>query len=185
VVIACTASTVIPAAAFGPGADREHGGAASTRRLVIDLGLPRNVDPAVSALPGVELLDLETVRLHAPLEELSAHEDARALVAHAASTFAGDQAVEPAIVALRTHISALVDAEIERSRRRAASPEAAAETEAALRHLAGVLLHEPSTRARDLAAEGRAEEFVAGLDAVYGVRAELGEAVRHSGEASA
>jgi glutamyl-tRNA reductase len=176
VVIACTASTVIPAAAFA---------ASYSRRLVIDLGLPRNVDRAVATLPGVELLDLETVRLHAPLEELSAHEDARALVAHAASTFAGDQAVEPAIVALRTHISALVDAEIERSRRRAASPEGAADTEAALRHLAGVLLHEPSTRARDLAAQGRASEFVAALGAVYGLDAELADRAADIDDASA
>ncbi|MDQ2697932.1 MAG: glutamyl-tRNA reductase, partial [Actinomycetota bacterium] len=114
-----------------------------------------------------------------------AHEDARALVAHAASTFAGDQAVEPAIVALRTHIAALVDAEIARSRRRAASPEAAAETEAALRHLAGVLLHGPSTRARELAAEGRAEEFVAALEAVYGIHSTLADPAAEQGEASA
>jgi glutamyl-tRNA reductase len=152
---------------------------------VIDLGLPRNIDPAVASVPGVELLDLETVRVHAPLEELTAHEDARALIAHAASTFAGDQAVEPAIVALRTHIAALVDAEIERSRRRAASPEAAAETEAALRHLAGVLLHGPSTRARDLAAEGRADDFVTALEALYGVQSQLAKPEADAGEATA
>ena len=110
--------------------------------------------------------------MHAPLEELTAHEDARALVAHAASTFGGDQAVEPAIVALRTHIAALVDAEIDRSPPPRRVPEAAAETEAALRHLAGVLLHGPSTRARDLAAEGRAEEFAAALEALYGIHAD-------------
>ena len=213
VVIACTASTVIPASAFAEAVpeavpealegleglealeaseprnqvpSRASGTAAGTAyQLVIDLGLPRNIDPAVAAVPGVELLDLETVRVHAPLEELTAHEDARALIAHAASTFAGDQAVEPAIVALRTHIAALVDAEIQRSRRRAASPEAAAETEAALRHLAGVLLHAPSTRARQLAAEGRADEFVAALEGLYGIQSELAQPEADSGEASA
>ncbi len=188
VVIACTASTVIPASAFSVVEERREAPrleTPSTHKLVIDLGLPRNVDPAVSALPGVELLDLETLRVHAPLEELSAHEDARALVRHAASSFAGDQAVEPAIVALRTHVAALVDAEIERARRRAASPEAAAETEAALRHLAGVLLHGPSTRARELAGEGRAEEFVAALDAVYGIQTELAQPQIETDEASA
>ena len=209
VVIACTASTVIPASAFAEAVpealegleglegleasgprnqvpSRASGTAAGTAyQLVIDLGLPRNIDPAVAAVPGIELLDLETVRLHAPLEELTAHEDARALIAHAASTFAGDQAVEPAIVALRTHIAALVDAEIQRSRRRAASPEAAAETEAALRHLAGVLLHAPSTRARELAAEGRADEFVAALEGLYGIQSELAQPEADSGEASA
>ena len=154
VVVACTANTVIGPELFtGTG-----------RRLVIDLGLPRNIDPAVASVPGVELLDLETVRLHAPLEELS--EQAHSLVRTAAAEFTAEAAAEPAIVALRTHVFELLDAEIARARARGAGDE----TEAALRHLAGVLLHEPSVRARSLAAEGRLDEFVAGLDALHGVR---------------
>ncbi|MGO3885795.1 MAG: glutamyl-tRNA reductase, partial [Mycetocola sp.] len=43
------------------------------RQLIIDLGLPRNVNPDVQHAPGIELLDLETIRLHAPLEELQAN----------------------------------------------------------------------------------------------------------------
>ena len=154
VVIACTANTVIGPELFtGTG-----------RRLVIDLGLPRNIDPAVASVPGVELLDLETVRLHAPLEQLS--EQAHDLVRTAAAEFTAEAEAEPAIVALRTHVFELLDAEIARARARGAGDE----TEAALRHLAGVLLHEPSVRARSLAAEGRLDEFVAGLDALHGVR---------------
>ena len=159
VVIACTANTVI-------GADMFTG---THRRLVIDLGLPRNIDPAVAAVPGVELLDLETVRLHAPLEQLS--EQAHSLVRTAAAEFTAEAAAEPAIVALRTHVFELLDAEIARARARGAGDE----TEAALRHLAGVLLHEPSVRARALAAEGRLDEFVAGLDALHGVHPALPE----------
>ena len=37
------------------------------------------------------------------------------------------------------------------------------------RHFAGVLLHSPSVRARELAVEGRAADFIAGLEALYGV----------------
>jgi glutamyl-tRNA reductase len=139
-------------------------------RLVIDLGLPRNVDPRVASLGGIELLDLETVRLHAPLEELTAADDARALVGRAAAEFSALEAeheVTPAIVALRTHILSLLDEEIARAR---AQGDADGHAEAALRHLTGVLLHTPSLRARTLAREGRGEEFVAGLDAVYGIR---------------
>ena len=139
------------------------------RRLVIDLGLPRNVDPAVSALPGVELLDLDLISKHAPVEALSAATDARALVGDAAASYTSAASVEPSIVALRSHIFDLLDAEIGRAERRAGSPEAAADTVSALRHLAGVLLHGPSVRARDLAREGRGDEFVAALDALYGV----------------
>jgi glutamyl-tRNA reductase len=156
VIITCTASTVVGAERF-PG--DEH-------RLVIDLGLPRNVDPAVASLPGVELLDLETISLHAPIEHLAAHDTARALVRTAAAGFAAEIDAEPAIVALRTHVLELLDAEIARARARGARDE----TESALRHLAGVLLHGPSVRARELAAEGRLQDVVLGLEALYGIR---------------
>lgn len=155
VVITCTANAVL-------GPERFTG---NTHRIVIDLGLPRNVDAAVAALPGIELLDLETIRLHAPLEELTAHDDARAIVRSAARGFAAESDAEPAIVALRTHVFELLDAEIARARAHGAGDE----TEAALRHLAGVLLHGPSVRARELAADGRTAEFVAALDTLHGI----------------
>lgn len=156
VVITCTAVTVL-------GPDHFAG---THRRLVVDLGLPRNVDPAVATLPGVELLDLETIRLHAPLEQLAAHGAARELVRSAATAFAAEAQAEPAIIALRSHVFEVLEAEIARARGRGAGDE----TEAALRHLAGVLLHGPSQRARELAAEGRVAEFADGLDALFGIR---------------
>ena len=159
VVITCTAYAAVDTTDI-PNAHR---------RLIIDLGLPRNVAPAVAGMPGVELLDLETISLHAPVEELTAAADARALIGAAAAGFSADRSVEPAIVALRSHIFDLLDVEIARARARGAGDE----TEAALRHLAGVLLHGPSARARELAKEGRANDFVDGLDAVYNVRAAL------------
>ena len=139
------------------------------RRLVVDLGLPRNVDPAVAELTGVELLDLETIRIHAPIEELSAADDAREIVGAAAAEFAAqnsEQAVTPALVALRTHVFGILDAEIERARARGDSSE---QTEAALRHLAGVLLHTPSVRARELARQGEAQSFVDAASALFGL----------------
>ena len=154
VIIACTEGQLIGAEAFR----------GSRRRVVIDLGLPRNVDHAVGTHPGIELLDLETIRLHAPLHE--AQDEARLLVHEAAADFAGSTAAEPGIVALRSHIFELLEAEIARTRARGAGDE----TEAALRHLAGVLLHEPSVRARELATDGRLDDFIAGLEAVYGIQ---------------
>jgi glutamyl-tRNA reductase len=140
--------------------------AGDRRRLVIDLGLPRNVDPAVGRRAGIELLDLETIRLHAPLPELDSHDRALALVTEAAADFVAENLAEPAIVALRTHILATLEAEIGRARARGEGEQ----TIAALRHFAGVMLHEPSVRARELASEGRAAEFVAGLGAIYGIQ---------------
>jgi glutamyl-tRNA reductase len=133
------------------------------RRLIIDLGLPRNVHPEVGSLPGVELIDLEVLALHAPLPELEP--GARALVGSAADAFTAEELAAPAIVALRRHVFDALDAELGRSRARGDG----AATEQALRHFAGVLLHAPSVRARDLAAQGRSEEFAAALRVLYGI----------------
>jgi glutamyl-tRNA reductase len=166
VVITCTASErpVVAAAHFA----RAGLGA---RRIVIDLGLPRNVDPDVATIVGVELLDLETISLHAPLEELSATTDARALVSTAAHEFAAvttEQRLAPAVVALRTHVFGLLDAEIARVRARGDED---GRIEAALRHLTGVLLHTPSVRARELARAGEGQSFADAVTALFGVDA--------------
>ena len=137
--------------------------ATAARRIVIDLGLPRNVDPAVGQLDGVELLDLETVRLHAPLDLLAPAIDARGLVGAAAAEFHAEAAVEPAIVAVRSHVLGILDAELAR---RDHTPE----TEAALRHMVGVIVHGPSARARELAIEGRGAEFATAVETVFGIR---------------
>jgi glutamyl-tRNA reductase len=141
----------------------------SHSRLVVDLGMPRNVDPAVATLEGVALLDLETIRLHAPLEELQATDAARSVVREAADTFhvvGSRQSVTPAVVALRSHIFSLLDTEIDRARARGDED---GRVEQALRHLAGVLLHTPTVRAHELAASGKADEFTSALASLYGI----------------
>jgi glutamyl-tRNA reductase len=134
------------------------------RRVIIDLGMPRNVDPAIAGLPGVELFDLERIRLGAPAEDASGA--ARALVGEAAARYDAESSVEPAVVALRAHVAALVDAEIARAR---AKGDSSPQTEAALRRLASVFLHEPSARARGLALDGRVDEVTAAISALFGV----------------
>lgn len=161
VVITCTSSElpVIDASLLSAGA----------QRLVMDLGLPRNVNPDVASVAGIELLDLETIRLHAPLEQLTATSDARALVSAAASEFAAraaEQQLAPAVVALRSHIFELLDAEIARARTRGDDD---GRVEAALRHLTGVLLHAPSVRARELARSGEGTAFSDAVTALFGV----------------
>jgi glutamyl-tRNA reductase len=151
---------------------------AVVHRLVIDLGLPRNVDRDVAWVTGTELLDLETIGLHAPLEDFTATERARSIVGDAAAEFAakGDErAAEPALVALRTHVFGVLEAELERARRRG---DASEQTEAALRHLVGVLLHTPSSRARELSRQGEADAFVAGVNAVFGLDSEARRSLR-------
>ena len=136
-----------------------------THDLVVDLGLPRNVDPAVGDVDGVSLLDLETVRLHAPLLHWSAEEDARAVVDSAAHAYTTSASVEPAIVALREHVLAVVEREIERTQSRDHDGRIAE----ALRHLSGVLLHTPSTLARHHAAAGRSDQVMAAVSTLFGL----------------
>ena len=156
VVITCTTNTVVAAHHVPP----------SDRLLLIDLGLPRNIDPRATDVAGVELIDLEILRVHAPLAEFSASTDARELVAIAADEFTAVAEVETAVIALRRHVFDLLNTEIVRARGKGDD----GVVEAALRHFAGVMVHGPSVNARALAIEGRAEEFVTGLDAVWGIR---------------
>ena len=121
-------------------------------------GLPRNVDPAVGRLPGVELMDLELIATHARLPMLAPDATARELVSSAAEAFAAEQAAAPAIVALRRHVFDALDSELARLGSKSVPPEQAAAVAEALRHFAGALLHGPTQRARDLAGrrKGRA-----------------------------
>jgi glutamyl-tRNA reductase len=133
----------------------------SRRRLIIDLGLPRNVEAAVGQLPGVDLLDLELIGRHASLAELGA--GAHDVVGSAAASFKAERAAAPAIVAWRAHVQSILDAELARVR------DDDARTAAALRHLAGVLSHGPTARAREFAASGRLDEYERALETVFGL----------------
>lgn len=149
---------------------------AGKRRLFVDLGLPRNVSHDVAYIDHVEVLDLETISLHAPLEELSATADARTLIRDAATRFTAEAQIGPTIAALREHVLALLAVELERH---PSSPE----IERALRHFAGVLLHGPSARARELAVSGRADDVHAAVETLFGVPAASPDAASRLGDA--
>ncbi|WP_445996990.1 glutamyl-tRNA reductase [Okibacterium fritillariae] len=137
-------------------------------QLVIDMGLPRNVDPDVQTVRGVELLDLETIRIHAPLEELQATDEARKIVSRAARKFSDvtdEQSVSDAVVALRSHVFDLLEDEIQRAAGRGDD----GETARALRHLTGVLLHTPTTRAKDFARAGEAQKYRDAIETLFGI----------------
>lgn len=149
--------------------------ARAARTLLIDLGMPRNIDPNVLELDGIELLDLETIRIHAPIEELGATDAARAIVNDAAREFSvgrHELDLAPTVVALRQHVEAILDAEIERARERGDSDGAA---EAALRHMTGVLLHAPMVRAKDYARAGEPQVWADGVTAVFGISPEASD----------
>ena len=106
-------------------------------RLLIDLGMPRNIDHAVAELPGIELLDIETIAKHAPVAELTAAAEAQDIVRDAAAEFSASRAERdalPALLALRTHVMGILEDELCRARAASGStaPSAASGTGNAL-----------------------------------------------------
>lgn len=143
--------------------------------IAIDLALTHDFDPAVGGLDGVELLTLESVRLAAPQEQSESLAQASSIVAGAASAFEQERearSVDSAIVALRRHTMNVLDAEMEKVRARHGCTAAAEEVEFALRRMVKQLLHVPTVRARELAANGQQEDYVAALEALYGITVE-------------
>ena len=141
---------------------------------IIDLALWRDVEPEVASLPGVHMVDLETVGAQAPEESVNAIEAARSIVAHAVARFQDEsRTLDPAIVALREHVFGLLEREVARLQPSPGADEAAiAKAEAAedaLRHFAKTLLHLPTVRAREHAAAGESERYLAAIRALYGI----------------
>ena len=82
------------------------------------------------------------------------------------------RSVDSAIVALRRHTMNVLDAEMEKVRARHGCTAAAEEVEFALRRMVKQLLHVPTVRARELAANGQQDDYVAALEALYGITVE-------------
>lgn len=143
--------------------------------IAIDLALTHDFDPAVGQLDGVELLTLESVRLAAPQEQAEALTRASSIVSGAAQAFEQERqtrSVDSAIVALRRHTMDVLDAEMEKVRARHGCTAAAEEVEFALRRMVKQLLHVPTVRARELAANGQQEDYAAALGTLYGITVE-------------
>lgn len=153
VIVTCTTGDVVLTADAHAAA---RAGAAP--QVVIDLGMSRNVEPAVGRLPGVELLDLDTIRVHAPLDEFALIDEAREIVASAARRHAVARRVHevsPEVVAVRSYVQQALDAELDRVR----GKEGAEQIEAALRHFSGVLTHGLIAQGHRLASAGAGAQW--------------------------
>lgn len=143
--------------------------------IAIDLALTHDFDPEVGELDGVELLTLESVRLAAPQEQAESLAQASGIVSGAAQAFEQERevrSVDSAIVALRRHTMNVLDAEMEKVRARHGCTAAAEEVEFALRRMVKQLLHVPTVRARELAANGQQDDYVSALETLYGITVE-------------
>lgn len=163
-IVTCT--SVADSFALDADAHAAARGIHSPAQLIIDLGMPRNVDPRIAELPGIELLDLDTIRVHAPVDEVATIGQAREIVAASARRHAAARRVHEVsgeVVHLRRFVQRLVDDELTRNRRAGAPPE----VEAALRHLSGVLVHHLIAQGHTLAAGGAGTAWAEAVRTVF------------------
>jgi glutamyl-tRNA reductase len=123
---------------------------------ILDLALPRDIDPAVRELAGVTLVDLASLQeVLATTEVGSDVEAARGIVIEEVADFlAGQRSVRvaPTVVALRSRAEQVVLAELQRlsSRLPDLDERSAAEVQSAVRRAVAALLHTPTVRVKEL-----------------------------------
>ena len=143
-------------------------GGLSRALLMVDIAIPRDVEPEVGALPHVFLYNVDDLQnmLDETLDRRrTAAVAAEDLVLGEAQSFSSWQrslAAVPAIRKIRERGERIRAGEVERLLQRL--PHLGAEDQAALeafsRRLLNQLLHDPTVRLREAAEEGRAEEMV-------------------------
>ena len=143
--------------------------------LVIDLGVPRNVDPDVAARDGITLLDMDTLSasvaraLGDRAEESVA---ARRIVAAEVERFrtaSRQRGAAPVIASLRARAESLRVAELERHRAQLAdlSEEEWEHVDAATRAALAKMLHEPTMLLKETAGTPRGERLVEALRILF------------------
>jgi len=141
--------------------------------VILDLAVPRDVAPAVGELPGVRLFDIETMAEH--LAGRPATVDARAVEeivtaeVEAFLTWLRGSDIAPTVAALRARAEDVVSAELGRlaQRRPELTDEQRAEVSHALHRVVQRLLHSPTVRVRQLAAEPGGDHYPALLRELF------------------
>ncbi|MGH9000104.1 MAG: glutamyl-tRNA reductase [Acidimicrobiia bacterium] len=143
--------------------------------LIVDIAVPRDVDPAAALLPGVTLLDMDDLKAFAErsmdqrrrevagVRRIVAAELERFRAAHTA------REVAPLIGALRARGEELRTRELERFRSKldALSDKDAEAVDALTRGIVAKLLHEPTVRVKDAAGSGRGQAYADVLAALF------------------
>jgi glutamyl-tRNA reductase len=188
VVISCTgaAGLVITAAAVREAL------ASRTRPLVLlDLALPRDVDPAAARLPGVTVIGLDEIGRAAAeptagrsAEYAEAVDAVRRIVAEevAAQASAVQAArVAPTVTALRAKAAKVVDAELARlgGRLNGIDIQARDEIAKSMGRIVDKLLHEPTVRVKELAGSPDGESYAAALRVLFDLDQKTVEALTH------
>ncbi len=142
--------------------------------VLLDLAMPRDVDPAVGDLPGVRVIGMDDLRgTHGGVgaEDVAA---VRAIVEEEFAAYgsaARAARVTPTVVALRTKAATVVDAELTRLAGRLSdedvSGRALEEMAHTVRRVVDKLLHAPTVRVKELASSPDGEEYAAALRVLF------------------
>ena len=141
--------------------------------FVIDLALPRDVEPAVKALPGVTVVDLESLR--SVLEDAEVARDveaARQIVTQEVGSHLSRQRAErvaPTVVALRARAQQVVDAELARidARMPDLDDRTRREVASAINRVVDKLLHTPTVRVKELAESPGGDSYADALRELF------------------
>ncbi len=142
--------------------------------VLLDLAMPRDVDPAVDDLPGVRVIGLDDLREAsggAGADEVAA---VRAIVEQEFAAYGSAvraARVTPTVVALRAKAATVVDAELSRLAGRLSeegvSGHALEEMAQTVRRVVDKLLHAPTVRVKELASSPDGEEYAAALRVLF------------------
>jgi glutamyl-tRNA reductase len=148
---------------------------------VLDVALPRDVDPAAGRLPGVTLVTLADL---AGTAGGSKHdiEEVRRIVGEETGAFEATRraaSVTPTVVALRAMASSLVDAELARLDRRLPGLEEAerAEVSRTIHRVVDKVLHTPTVRVKELAADPGGPTYAEALRQLFALDSAAVDAV--------
>jgi glutamyl-tRNA reductase len=147
--------------------------------LLIDLAVPRDIDAAVSHLPGVHLATVDDLRevVNQTLEQRGAEiEKAQAIVDAEVEDFMAwlrFQDALPTLSTLRQQIDEMRCAELQRAMRflSGLDPDQQKALDAFSRALVNKMLHTPTRRVRDAAATGDGQRYAAMLRELFGIEA--------------
>ena len=152
--------------------------------LLIDIALPRDVDPAVVELPGVYLYNLDDLQSEANEGirlRLQEAEQVQGIIAEEVRAFdrwMRSLSVVDTISDLRQHVDELRQQELARTLQRLSSTlserEAAAIQELTTR-LVNKLLHIPTLRLKDAAAEGQGPTYAQALRYLFDLEGQMDE----------
>ncbi|MDF5754942.1 glutamyl-tRNA reductase [Spongiactinospora sp. TRM90649] len=181
IVISCTGggTLVVTPEMIGPGRERPL--------FLLDLALPHDIDPGVRVLPGVTLVDLETLQNSGlGLKTGDTVETARRIVAEEVTGYLEEvraARVTPTVVALRSKAADVVEAELGRLVSRVPEIEGRVRDEVTqtVRRVVDKLLHEPTVRVKQLAASSSGDHYAEALRELFNLDPKVPEAVRRPG----